>query len=129
MAEEPGEAHRVRLVDWELLPSAERDLQRDTGPGEVGVGEVTGHRAEHVVHLVHRLHAGQLHPGRKDGVGGHGEGQQPGRAGERPDAAHSDGVGVVELGQGVPQLARQILGCGLFSPTSHTALCSASSGQ
>ncbi|WP_327159523.1 hypothetical protein [Streptomyces zaomyceticus] len=126
MVEEPGEARSVHLVDRELLPSAERDLQRDAGACEVGV-QTPGDRTERLVQFVHRLRAGQLHAGREDGVGGCGcgcgcgEGQQSDRAGERPDAAHRSGVGVLELGQGVPQVARQILGCGLFSAASHAA--------
>ncbi|MFC7924540.1 hypothetical protein [Streptomyces cinereoruber] len=80
--EEPGESGNVRLVDREFLASAERELQGHAEPGEARMGQVPGHRAKRVVHLAHRLRTGQLHPGRKDGVGGRGEGQQPGRAGE-----------------------------------------------
>ncbi|WP_437022801.1 LysR family transcriptional regulator [Streptomyces sp. enrichment culture] len=48
MAEEPGEARSVGLVDRELLPPAERDLQRGAGAGEVGV-HTPGDRAKRLV--------------------------------------------------------------------------------
>ncbi len=115
-----GEARSVGLVDREFLPSAERYLQRDAGTGEVRV-HAPGDRTERLVQLLHRLGVGQLHAGREDGVGGRGEGQPSDRAGERPDAAHGGGVGVLDSGQGVPQVARQVLGCGFFSAASHTA--------
>ncbi|GGV19452.1 hypothetical protein GCM10010275_71470 [Streptomyces litmocidini] len=114
MAEEPGETRGVRLVDRELLPSAERDLRCDAGAGEVNM-YAAGDRTERLVQLGHRLRAGQLHAGRVDGVGDRGEGQPSDRASERSDATHGSGMGVLELGQGGPQVARQILRCDLSS--------------
>ncbi|MFE9042600.1 cation:proton antiporter regulatory subunit [Streptomyces sp. NPDC007818] len=52
---------------------------------------------ERLVHLAHRLRAGQLHTGREDGVAGRGEGQQPGKPLGQSQVHARHGVTVVGI--------------------------------
>lgn len=99
--------------------AASSSRERGTADEAVGVPPVI-ERGERLVQFVHRLRIGQLHTGRKDDVGGwRGTNVRPGERATRRGLRGWDGC--AGAGTRRTQVARQVLGCGLFSAASYTA--------